>query len=123
MFILMLLTAIVDLALWLPSHGSVLTIIFSILYGFSSGAVVSMGPALIAQISDVRQIGVRTGSFFAIISIAALISNPIGGALIELYDRGFRGIQIYTGIMQLAGAAFVVLARTSLVGTRVKAKV
>jgi len=41
-----------------------------------------MAPALVAQISDIRKICVRNGTLFAIISIAALIENPIAGALV-----------------------------------------
>ncbi|KAF6219295.1 hypothetical protein HO133_005120 [Letharia lupina] len=37
-------------------------ILFAAFYGFSSGAFVALAPALIAQISDIRQIGVRTGT-------------------------------------------------------------
>lgn len=39
----------------------------------------SLAPALIAQISDIRQIGVRTGSMFMVVSVAALVGTPIGG--------------------------------------------
>ena len=63
--------------------------------GFGSGAFVSLSPSLIAQISDVRQIGVRTGSLFAVISIAALISQPIGGAIIQRWHGSYTGLQIY----------------------------
>ena len=64
---------------------------------------VSLAPSLIAQISDVRQIGVRTGTLFAVIAIAALISNPIGGELITRWNGSFTGLQIYCGVMTFAG--------------------
>ncbi|TAQ89844.1 hypothetical protein B7494_g1805 [Chlorociboria aeruginascens] len=54
-------SAIIVLALWLPTHGNTPIIIFTILYGFSSGAFVSMGPSLVAQISPIREIGPRDG--------------------------------------------------------------
>jgi len=71
-------SSIIVLALWLPSKGNIPIIIFAVLYGFSSGAFVSMLPSVVAQISDVRQIGVRTGTVFFIVSIAALTGTPIG---------------------------------------------
>lgn len=57
-------SAIVVLALWLPSASNAPIIVFCVLYGFSSGAFVSLGPALIAQISPIREIGTRNGTFF-----------------------------------------------------------
>lgn len=96
-FNIMILTtgfsAIIVLALWLPAHGNAPIIVFSALYGFSSGAFVSLGPALIAQISPIREIGVRTGTFFACIAIAGLCGNPIGGALVGQDDGGFLYLQ------------------------------
>lgn len=89
--------------MWIPSTTNAPIIVFAALYGFGSGAFVSLSPSLIAQISDVRQIGVRTGTLFAIISIAALISNPIGGTLITRWNGAYTGLQIYCGVMCLAG--------------------
>lgn len=57
---------IIILALWLPATANAGIITFTALFGFGSGAFVSLSPSVIAQISDVRQIGVRTGSFFAV---------------------------------------------------------
>lgn len=53
-------TAIVTLALWIPASSNAATIVFAALFGFGSGAFVSLAPSLIAQISEVRSIGVRT---------------------------------------------------------------
>ena len=56
------LSTILVLALWLPARGNVPYILFAAFYGFSSGAFVSLAPALIGQISDIRQIGIRIGT-------------------------------------------------------------
>lgn len=79
-----------------------------------------MGPAIVAQISDVRQIGTRTGCLFGIISIAALIGSPIGGALVTRDNGGFRYLQIFCGVMLAAGATLFVAARTVQVGFKWK---
>ena len=117
------LSSALVLALWLPSRGNVPIIIFAAFYGFSSGAFVSLAPALIAQISDIRQIGVRMGSMFAIISVAALVGNPIGGALVTQEHGGFTHLQIFTGIVMVGGSCTFVAARTSLVGFKLAVKV
>ena len=97
------LEGIVILALWIPGTGNAPIIVFAALFGFGSGAFVSLAPSLIAQISDVRQIGVRTGSFFAVVSIAALISQPIGGAIITRWNGAYTGLQIYAGVLCMGG--------------------
>lgn len=111
------------LALWLPATSNAPIIVFAGAYGFGSGAFVSLAPALIAQISDVRQIGVRTGSMFAIISIAALCSTPIGGAIIDADGGKYTGLQIFCGVMCLAGATGFMGARVKLAGLNLKEKV
>lgn len=111
------------LALWLPARGNVPYILFSAFYGFSSGAFVSLAPALVAQISDIRQIGVRTGSMFAIISVAALVGTPIGGALVSDEGGNYLHLQIFCGIMMLAGSVVFVASRWALVGTKPLVKV
>lgn len=121
MILMCLFTAVIVLALWLPATGNAPIIVFAALYGFGSGAYalndysflerprltttrfVSLAPSVIAQISDVRQIGVRTGTLFAIISVAALISNPIGGALITRWDGKYTGLQIFAGVLTMSG--------------------
>ena len=111
------------LALWLPSASNVPIILFAALFGFSSGAFVSMAPALVAQISDIRQIGVRTGTMFAIISFAARCGNPVGGALVAGQNGGFSHLQIFSGVMMIGGSTVFVLARWKLAGLKLLTKV
>jgi len=111
MIITCLFSSIIVLALWLPSSGNIPIIIFAVLYGFSSGAFVSMAPSLVAQISDIRQIGVRNGSLFAIVSIAALTGNPIGGALVTRDNGKFTYLQIFCGVAMAAGSVLFIASR------------
>ena len=105
------LCAVIDLALWLPARGNAPIIVFSALYGFASGAFVSLLPAIIAQISDVRQIGTRTGSMFAVVSLAALIGNPIGGALLNDDGGAYLDAQVFTGVTIAVGTAFFLISK------------
>jgi MFS family permease len=123
MTIMMAFAGILILALWLPAASNAPIITFAALYGFGSGSFVSLAPSLVAQISDVREIGVRNGTVFAIISFAALCSNPIGGALITHWDGKYTGLQIFGGIMALSGACTILAARIVLAGTKIAAKV
>ncbi|GFG20311.1 uncharacterized transcriptional regulatory protein C11D3.07c [Aspergillus udagawae] len=57
---------------WIPARGNAATIVFVALCGFGFGAFVSLLSAIIAEISDVKEIGTRTVVGFAIMSVAAL---------------------------------------------------
>ncbi|KAI4121192.1 MAG: hypothetical protein LQ341_007439, partial [Variospora aurantia] len=116
MIVTSFLSTVLVLALWLPARGNVPYILFAALYGFSTGAFVSLAPALVAQISDVREIGVRTGAMFGAISVAALVGNPIGGTLVSNEGGDYLHLQIFCGIMMLGGSMVFVASRWSLAG-------
>lgn len=116
MIIVNTFSAVIVLAIWLPSYGNIPIIIFAALFGFSSGAFVSLAPSLVAQISDIREIGVRNGSLFAAISIAALTGSPIGGALVTADNGGFTYLQIFCGVTMSVGCVIYVASRAVQVG-------
>ena len=113
-------STIIVLALWIPGTSNAAIFVFSILYGFASGAFVAMVAALVAQVSDIRQIGVRNGTNFFVISWAALTGNPIAGALISHNNGGYIGLQIFCGIVILVGALFFIASRHVQVGPGLK---
>lgn len=123
MVVMSTLSALSVLALWLPARANAPIIIFTIFYGAFTGAVVALPTALVAQISDVRQIGTRVGTLYGVGSIAALTGNPIGGAIVSGQQGAFTHMQIYCGVVMMAGAAFFAAARTSLVGPHLKKRV
>jgi len=117
-------TGIIVLALWVPARGNAAEIVFAALYGFASGTFVSMVPALVAQISpDIRKIGVRSGTMFAILSFALLIGNPIGGALVSKLHGNFTGLQVFGGAVQMVGAVGMLACRVYLGGWKLGVKV
>ncbi|KAJ6016057.1 MFS transporter asaE [Penicillium herquei] len=114
-------SSIIVLALWLPSRGNAPAIVFCALYGFGSGAFVSLAPALIAQISELREVGVRNGTCFSIISFAALTGTPIGGALVpNVLTDSYTNLQIFSGVTMIAGAMLYVVARIVVGGVNFK---
>ncbi|KAF7594357.1 hypothetical protein BBP40_009592 [Aspergillus hancockii] len=109
-FNLMILTStfsvIIVLALWLPSRSNAPAVVFASLYGFSSGAAVSLAPALVAQISDMREIGVRSGTYFCIVSFAALTGMPIAGALLpDPLHGSYLKMAIFCGVVMFGGVS------------------
>lgn len=109
-------SSIIVLALWIPSSGNIPIIIFAGLYGFFSGACVSLGPAVVGQISEIKQIGVRTGTVYAFVAIAALTGSPIAGALVTRKHGEFEYLQVFCGVTMFAGTALFFAACAMKVG-------
>ena len=82
-----------------------------------------MTPALVAQISDIRQVGVRTGTLYTFVAIAVLISNPIGGALVTQDGGSYVHLQIWGGVTMCIGSAILMASRVALAGWKIKVKV
>ncbi|CAK7233211.1 hypothetical protein SCUCBS95973_008517 [Sporothrix curviconia] len=112
-------------AVWVPATTGpgaktpAATVVFAVLYGFASGAFISVMPTLVAEITgDMSKLGVRNGTSFAILSIATLVGTPISGALLSACDGQFWGLQIFTGLSLAVCAAFLLATRVSLAGFR-----
>jgi MFS family permease len=110
------LSTIFILGLWIPARSPPPIYAFSVLFGFTSGTFVSMTPTLVQQISHVREIGMRMGTSFSIVSLAALTGNPIAGALIEADNGGYLYLQIFVGCTMAVGCGLLVCARNAQVG-------
>jgi MFS family permease len=118
-----LLAGIVVLALGIPASGNAAFITFSALYGFASGAYVSLLPAQIAQISKVEQIGVRTGVTFSVVSIAGLVGNPIAGAIVDANNGAYWGLNVFSGVLLTSGALFFIFTRMYIADWKIVKKI
>ncbi|KAH7259426.1 major facilitator superfamily domain-containing protein [Fusarium redolens] len=93
------LTAILILALWIPASSNAAITTFAALFGFSSGAFISLGPVLIAQISPIHKIGMRQGLLFGMTSVGALTTSPIGGAIVSSDNGSYWGVKVFAGVI------------------------
>ena len=116
-------SSILVLALWLPSSGTGAIVTFTLLFGFVSGGVVSLAPTIVANISDVRQIGVRTGAMFSCVAVAVLIGSPIGGQLIVQDNGSYKTMQGFSGAMMMGGTICYALLRWRVGGLSLSKKV
>lgn len=116
-------SGIMVLALWLPARSNAANIVFAALYGFGSGAFVTVCPMLVAHISPIREIGMRNGLQFGMLAIPALVSNPIAGALIARDHGGYTYVKIWTGVVLLAGGFMYTITRVAIGGWKVVKKV
>ncbi|KAL6799319.1 major facilitator superfamily domain-containing protein [Trichoderma sp. SZMC 28013] len=117
------LSTILVFGVWLPGHSHATTIVFASLFGLSTGTYTAMSPALVAQISDIREIGLRSGAMYAFMSIAALTGSPIGGALITASGGSYWKLQVFTGVMLAVGSAFYGASKLYLAKGKVWTKV
>lgn len=96
---------------WPSITTSASVIVFSALFGFCSGAIISgMSVCLATCPSDPRNIGTYMGMGMGIASFAALIGPPVNGALVTRYN-GYDQVSIFSGVVVLAGAVVVLLAK------------
>jgi predicted MFS family arabinose efflux permease len=116
MILITFVSAIFCLAVWVPVKSMAGILVFVIMFGFSSGGFISIGPTLVAQISDIRQMGTRVGSLFAIQSIGALTGSPIGGAIVSGQHGDFLGLQLFCGCSMMMGCLAFIGARYTQVG-------
>lgn len=110
------LTGIWILALWIPATTTAGIVAFAVLFGFCSGAYVSLIAPLVMQISPFAEIGFRTGLVFFTSSLGGLTTNPINGQIIA--SSGVNGMKIFSGIFCLAGTTFILAARVYKVGPK-----
>ncbi len=105
------------LALWISDSSQLALIAFSALFGFSSGAYISLVTPIVAQISPLPEIGFRTGIVFFVASIGGLTTNPLSGALIDS-SAGYTGMKIFAGIFCLVGTTFILVERLRKTGPK-----
>ncbi|KZP00827.1 MFS general substrate transporter [Calocera viscosa TUFC12733] len=91
-------------------------VIVCILYGFFSGAYISLIGPMFASMSDhVSEIGLRMGLAFALLGFSVLIGTPIDGALLGSGPVYFWWKAVlFSAVTMLAGCATLVISRQLL---------
>lgn len=85
-------------------------IVVALLYGFFSGAFVSLPPTCFVRLSPDRSlIGTRMGMGYAVFMIGNLIGSPVAGAILQA--RGFNSMWIFAGVMSIAGGVGMIVSR------------
>ncbi|KAL4797064.1 major facilitator superfamily domain-containing protein [Aspergillus venezuelensis] len=109
------LAPILLLSLWIPASTNKAIIAFTVLFGFFSGAYISLIAVLIVQISPLREIGTRTGLVFLLASVGELTTGPMAGRVLGESD-GWTSVKVFSGVLCVAGTTFVLAARVKLAG-------
>lgn len=121
MIVITLLSGVSGLALWVPIASDAGVIAFMAVFGLLSSGISSIGPTLIAQISDIREIGARTGTAFAFQSFGLLTGSPIASAVVDATGGSYIGLQLFCGLSIFAAGVVFAVARHAQAGfARVK---
>ncbi|KAJ5679294.1 oxalate/formate antiporter [Penicillium macrosclerotiorum] len=118
-----LVCAILTLSLWLSAGKGLPTIIcYAVLFGFWSGAAISLTPVCISQVCTVDDYGKRNGTTFTIASIGTLTGIPIAGAIQQREQGEYGGLIVFGGVLYLGAAIAFLLARGVCRGWSLKVK-
>lgn len=98
------LMGIFTLALWYHAHNIGTIMAYSVFYGFFSGSWFALQTSCIAQISKMEKIGVRMGMAYSLVSFAALVGEPIAGAILTRDNGSYTGMMVFTGVSLLLGS-------------------
>lgn len=86
-------------------------IVFSAIFGFWSGTIISGGSAAITTVpKSPQEFGTYLGMGVGLCGCAALIGPPVSGALVDRYG-GFFQLSIFSGVMCLAGGIIALLSK------------
>lgn len=90
------LIATIMMFAWMGIKNEAGSIVSACIYGFASGAIVSLPPTIIARLTpDMSLVGTRMGMSFLFAGTGLLIGNPIAGALLNLEDAIFWKAQLF----------------------------
>ncbi|KAK9456580.1 MFS monocarboxylate transporter protein [Dipodascopsis uninucleata] len=103
---------------WLAVRESAGLFVFSVAYGFFSGAFVSLpAPVIVSITRDIEVVGTRIGMGLSFTGIGLLVGTPIAGALLKT-PAGYDGAIYFCGAIVAASVVFAVMTRYSIVGWR-----
>ncbi|KAH8163659.1 hypothetical protein CIB48_g4574 [Xylaria polymorpha] len=107
-------SGVISLTLWLSAASTAPIVAFAALYGFASGLTLVLMPALVASISDIRNLGFRVGTLYAFSSFGGLFGSPIAGAIVSAQHGSYFGLKIFCGLTFMIGGVFILMSRIKL---------
>ena len=115
-FVVYYIAGIFCLAMWIPARNYATVIIFALIMGALMGSIYAIFAPLIARIFGIQKMSVVFGQIWSIMGIAGLFSPVIGvkltkGSGAEVNPSSYRDCSIFTGIMFLACATFMLIIR------------
>ncbi|PGH07254.1 hypothetical protein AJ80_08040 [Polytolypa hystricis UAMH7299] len=89
-------------------------IVYSIIYGFVSGTIISGGSAVLSVCTkDPRNIGTYMGMGLSVGAFGLLIGPPANGAFVDRYG-GFFEVSMFSGAMCLVGGCIALATKATM---------
>lgn len=112
-----LLSLVACLCVWLPSgHTTPGVVLFSVLFGFSSGTSIAIAPVCIGKMCKTQHYGRYYATCYTVVSFACLIGIPISGSIVSA-DRGsYTWLIIFISAVYLLSLVFLFLAKVRKLG-------
>lgn len=108
---------------WIAVQTAPGNVIFAVMYGFTSGGIVSLPAVVLASITeDLGFLGARLGTSNFFNAIGSLCGAPLAGAILRSTGK-YLGIQIFAGLVLTASALSMFGARVARAGTGLAIKV
>jgi MFS family permease len=112
-----LLSIVACLGIWLPfgstPHGIV---VFAVMFGFSSGSNISIGPVCIGRLCTTENYGKNYATAYASVSFACLIGIPVADQIVVGSGGEYWGLIVFTGVVYAGSLAALWAAKVSCVG-------
>ncbi|CAN6657287.1 riboflavin transporter Mch5p [Trichomonascus vanleenenianus] len=100
---------------WLPFGSKYAAMmVFSVVYGFAAGTVMSLTPVCVGQICKTEDYGKRYGTVYTICGFAPLFGIPLSGLLIR--GTNYNGLVVVCGALYFTAFAFILATRYCCVG-------
>ncbi|THW10769.1 MFS general substrate transporter [Aureobasidium pullulans] len=104
---------------WLAISSSAGLVVFAVLFGAASGAIIALMMPLFAHTADhPSKIGTYIGQSTFVVGFAGLIGTPITGALIT-NDHGYSHGIVFSASAAMVGAVLITVARYSFANDRI----
>ncbi|CAI4213269.1 unnamed protein product [Parascedosporium putredinis] len=101
---------------WIAVHTGPGNIVFAVMYGFTSGGIVSLPAVVLASITeDLSFMGARLGTSNFINALASLCGAPIAGVILKSTGK-YLGVQLFSGLFLFVAASSLFMTRIARVG-------
>jgi MFS family permease len=111
-----LMCSLLTLILWLSgdlvdANSLGILISYAVLFGFFSGAAISIAPVCISQVCEIQDYGKRVGTTWTLVSLGTFIAIPIAGAIQQHNNGAYYGLIIFGGALYLSSAVAFAVSR------------
>lgn len=102
---------------WISINSEGSLIVFTLFYGFFSGAVGAFPPFIIPELTpDITRLGVRYGMCFLCMGLFMLFSIPLAGLVMGPESDNWTGLAIFCGVPMTVGTCLLFLCRVAKSG-------